>query len=304
MEIFSSKLNFDFMRMGKYAIVLSLLVIGASIYQWIILDDSAKYGVDYMGGYEILVKVSDDLGSEDLRAALRKSEFSDFVVQSFEAESKEYSIRLGAEGLDSATVRAEIDRALKQESSGEVEILATNYIGPTIGKELRRQALIAIIIGLFGILGYITYRFELAFALGAVAALFHDVIVCVGVYLFMKHSLNMASLAACLTIVGYSVNDTIIVFDRMREEIFKRKEFDLIELMNFSINATLSRTIITSLLTLFAAVSLLVFGGGAIQDLSLLLVVGVITGTYSTIFIASPIAYLWERFRTPVGAEQ
>ncbi|MCB0335368.1 MAG: protein translocase subunit SecF, partial [Bdellovibrionales bacterium] len=218
--------------------------------------------------------------------------------QAFEEDKNDYAIRIAGSAEDSKSVVEAIGKALEKGFPSGYEVMKTDFVGPTIGAELKKKAITALVVGLLGILGYITYRFEFAFALGAVIALFHDVIVCIGVYLLCGLTLNMATLAAALTIVGYSVNDTIIIFDRMREEMYKRKNFVLRDLMNYSINATLSRTIITSLLTLFSALALLIFGGGAIRDLSLFLVVGVITGTYSTIFIASPIALMWEEMRT------
>lgn len=296
MEIISSKTKFDFMGKKYIAFLLSLIVIVASFYEWF-ATGSEKFGIDYTGGHEVVVKIGGEADSEGIRKALKDGGIAAPIVQAFESEQGEYSIRVGGEE-ESAKVRQSIMSALKNQYSSEIEIIKTDFVGPTIGQELRRKALIAVIVGLIGILGYITYRFEFAFALGAVAALFHDVVVAIGVYLLLGQTISVATLAAALTVVGYSVNDTIIVFDRMREEIFKRQKYDLIEVMNFSINVTLSRTIITSLSTLFAAASLLIFGGGAIADLSLFLVIGVITGTYSTIFIASPVALAWEDFRS------
>ena len=302
MELVPADLKVDFLGKAKFAFVLSAIMIAASAYIWFTTGDS-KYGIDYQGGHEIVVKFnSDKVGSENIRKALNAKGVEGAIVQAFESVENEYSIRLGGgefEGSDSAaTVRNLVTDSLKAEYGESFEILKTDFVGPTIGKELRKKALIAILVGLIGMLIYITFRFELAFALGAVAALFHDVIVCMGLYLFFDFQINVATLAAALTIVGYSVNDTIIIFDRMREEIFRRKKFNLVELMNESIASTLSRTVITSLLTLFSALALLIFGGGAIQDLALFLVVGVITGTYSTIFIASPVALAWENYRS------
>lgn len=303
MELIPSGTKFDFMRRGIYAVTFSLCMIAASIYLFIAQGNS-KFGIDFLGGHEIIVKFNDDakVTSDALRSSLSKHGIENSVVQAFEADSNEYSIRLSGEDDNSKAVIGAITEAFNAaEYKDKFKIERTEFVGPTVGKELQRNALVAVGLGLIGILGYVTYRFEFAFALGAVAALFHDVIVSVGVYLLCGLTLNMASLAAALTIVGYSVNDTIIVFDRMREEMLRRKDFDLTDMMNASINSTLSRTVITSLLTLFSAAALLVYGGGAIAELSLFLVVGIITGTYSTIFIASPIAFWWARFRSPVG---
>ena len=300
MELISSDFKFDFIGKSKFAIFLSLICLGLSIFIWIDTGP-AKYGIDFKGGHEVILSFSKEVGSEAIRKALEKDGKFDPVVQAFEVEEGEYkySVRLSGNKDQSTAVKEELSAALDAGLKEKYTIAKTNFVGPTIGSELRKKALTAVILGLIAILAYITYRFEFAFALGAVAALFHDVIICIGIYLFFGKTLNMASLAAALTIVGYSVNDTIIVFDRMREEMFKQKNLGLKDLMNFSIAATLSRTVITSLLTLFSALALLIFGGGSIADLSLFLVVGVISGTYSTVFIAAPVALAWEYFRRP-----
>ncbi|MCL4160665.1 UNVERIFIED_CONTAM: hypothetical protein GTU68_005708, partial [Idotea baltica] len=212
------------------------------------------------------------------------------------SETQEFSIKLPGSEIGSGEVKSEISSVLNKNFKSVI-IQKTDFVGPTIGAELKKKALIAILVGLVGILAYITIRFEFAYALGAVVALFHDVIVCMGIYLLTDRTLSMATLAAALTIVGYSVNDTIILFDRVRENLFSAsKDESLLDIFNSSINSTLSRTIITSLLTLFSALALLIYGGGAIADLSLFLVIGVIAGTYSTIFIAAPVALAWENF--------
>ena len=269
--------------------------MAASVYIWIERGES-KYGIDYLGGHKLVVSFEQPTTSESVRKALASDDM-DVIVQSFEIGSNEFSIRVSSE-LSSQELLSTLKKKLGQSDIGSYKVIQQDFVGPTIGNELKRNALIAIVVGLFGMLLYITYRFEMAFAVGAVVALFHDVIVTMGVYLFCGNTISVATLAAALTIVGYSVNDTIIVFDRVREEIFRQKKADLIELINYSINRTLSRTVITSLLTLFSAIALLVYGGGAIADLSLFLCVGVITGTYSTIFIASPVALAFEHMRS------
>lgn len=303
-QLIDANAKFNFLGKAKFAFALSFLLLAGSVYVWIDRGEE-KFGIDYKGGHKIVVKFDESVeyetapDSESIRAALKVEGVENAVVQRFtELGALEYSIRLTGSVEDSSSVRQLIVTAMKNGFGDNFEIVQTDFVGPTVGGELQREAVIAILIGLVGILGYISFRFELAFALGAVAALFHDVVICMGIYLVSGLTLSVATLAAALTIVGYSVNDTIIVFDRMREEILKQKKFDLIDLMNHSINATLSRTVITSLLTLFSALALLIFGGGAIKDLSLFLVVGVIAGTYSTIFIASPVALGWENLRS------
>ena len=175
----------------------------------------------------------------------------------------------------------------------DFEILKIDYVGPTAGEELRTQALIAIIISVIGILIYISVRFEFAFALGAIVALFHDIVIGLGIYLLLGDTISVTTLAAALTLLGYSVNDTIVIFDRIREKLITAKSYVLENVINEALTEMLSRTIITSILTLFSAVALLIFGGGEIRDLSLFLVVGIVIGCYSTVFIASPVALWW-----------
>lgn len=300
MELISSDVRIDFLGKARIAFAFSFICVGLSFYLWFQQGDS-KYGIDFKGGHELIVLVKGDADTGSVRKALSKAGFTSLVVQSFESENGEFAVRLSGEQGDASEIRQRIVDALNGAFTEGAEVLGSDFVGPTIGKELQKKALTAVILGLIGILGYVTYRFEFAFALGVVAALFHDVVVAVGVYLFMGHTINMATLAAALTVVGYSANDTIVIFDRVREEIFRQKSFNLDDLINYSISVTLSRTVITSLSTLFAAGALLLYGGGAIADLSLFLVVGIIAGTYSTIFIAAPVALLWENFRTPVA---
>lgn len=296
MELIKPNSNFDFIAKKHFAFVISLVFIVLAIFVWN-RSGMEKYGIDYVGGHEIVVRFGSEIPKPaDIRKSLEANKLENFVVQAFESEGGEYSIKIPGSKVDSSEVKSIIESALSADFKN-ISILKTDFVGPTIGSELKRKAIIAIIVGLIGILAYITIRFEFAYALGAVVALFHDVIVCMGIYLISGRTLSMATLAAALTIVGYSVNDTIILFDRVRENLFSSaKDTTLKEIFNVSINQTLSRTIITSLLTLFSALALLLYGGGAIADLSLFLVIGVIAGTYSTIFIASPVALLWEGF--------
>lgn len=292
MKLIPENTKIDFLGKAKFAFAFSIIAVVGSIYIWIAKGES-KYGVDYKGGTEVVVAMTDAVESQAVRDALSKGGVESASVQSFEMGSNEYSIKVS--GSDEAA-RKEIENALKTAFGDKFTIERTDVVGPTIGEELRAKAAIAILFGMIGILLYISFRFEFAFALGAVVAVFHDVIVCTGVYLFFGREINASTLAAALTIVGYSVNDTIVIFDRVREEILKSKKFDITELINRCINATLSRTIITNLLTFLSALALLLYGGGAIADLSLYMVVGILIGTYSTMFVASPIVIAWDRW--------
>lgn len=301
MQIVPNNLNFDFIGKWKIAFTISLLLTVWSIYVWTSLGEK-KFGTDFTGGYSFVVKVASDVNSELIRSAVDAAGFPDSVVQSFEAGTNQYSIRMGGgEGPEAQIkeTKQKVEEILKKVSPKESEILSTDFVGPTIGKELRTKALLAIIIGCIGLLVYITLRFEFGFALGAVVAVFHDVNLSIGIFLAAGHTINMGGVAAALTILGYSVNDTIVIFDRVREELRnpRYKDMDLASLINMCINLTLSRTIITVGLTLFSVAALLLFGGGAIADLSFFLFVGMICGTYSTIYIASPVVLAWEWWR-------
>lgn len=293
MELISRNVNFDFLRHSKIPLLISIVFMIGSLYLWFSLGDS-KYGVDFKGGHEFVVRLPGVESTETLRKLMEEHKIEGATVQRFEIGSQEYSLRIPGSG-ESKEVRSQVEAALKSAFPDKHEIVRNEFIGPTIGRELRNKALVATLISLLVILAYVSYRFEFAFALGAVVALFHDVIVAMGFYLWVGFPVNMGTLAAALSIVGYSVNDTIVIFDRVREEILKNKNFDLIDVINRSINFTLSRTIITSLLTLFSALALVLFGGGAIADLSLFLFVGIVAGCYSTIFIASPVVLLWDK---------
>lgn len=301
MELIKPGTNFDFLGKRVWCFLFSGILIAATISVWFDRGEN-KYGIDFKGGNEILVKVDEATSTDSVREALEKGGVKDPLVQAFEAGSHEYSIRIS--DVDANTAREQVSGAIKAGFGDKFQVLQTDYVGPTIGKELKEKAILASILGLIGICLYVAFRFEWAFAMGALVALAHDVIVALGVYLFVGHDLTMASLAAALTIVGYSVNDTIVIFDRLREEMRKRKTYDLESLMNEVMNAMLGRTIITSGLTLLSALALLFVGGGAIADLSVFLVAGIISGSYSTIYIASPIVLWWEnwqRARRPVA---
>jgi preprotein translocase SecF subunit len=290
-----SKPNFDFIGKRYLCAVLSLVAVAASMWVFIQKGDD-KYGTDFSGGHEFLVSFTGDFNTDKVRTGLASNNLADARVQAFQGEKNEYSVRLGEVGqIDE--VRAKLDGALRAAFGDSAKIVKSDYVGPTVGKELRTSALIAVGLGLLGILAYIAIRFEFALGLGSIIALFHDVIIATGVYLAAGHVFSMSTLAAALTIVGYSVNDTVVVFDRVREERAKKKGASLASIVNEAINFTLSRTIITHLLTFISALALYTLGGGEIKDLSLYLVAGIVCGAYSTMFVVAPIVVAWEEWR-------
>ncbi len=296
-KIFVPKKTINFLSLAKPAAIFSTLLLVASFYTWFAKGPN-KYGIDYKGGYEIVVSFKTPVDSQHIRNAIEKIGIKDAVVQSFSG-ADEFLIRLSNDEKNPEEVKKEINAAFNENipelvgNQNAFEILKVDYVGPTAGEELRRQALIAVLISIVGILIYISIRFEFAFALGAVVALFHDISIGLGLYLMFGQTISVTTLAAALTLLGYSVNDTIVIFDRIREDLVSAKKYVLEDVINKAVTETLSRTIITSILTLFSAVALLVFGGGEIKDLSLFLVIGLVIGCFSTIFIASPIALWW-----------
>jgi preprotein translocase subunit SecF len=295
MELIPHDSKIDFLGKRGLCIPLSILLVAASVYFFISSGES-KYGTDFSGGHEFLVTFTGGQDSEQIRQGLTAQNVPDARVQAFQGQAKEFSIRLGEVG-DAQTIRGKVEAALKGAFGDTYTIQKTDYVGPTVGKELRTSASLAVAVGLIGILIYVAFRFEFSVGLASILALFHDVIISTGVYLLSGHQIGMATLAGALTIVGYSVNDTVVVFDRVREERNKRKNADLGAVVNEALNFTLSRTIITHLLTFFSALALYVIGGGEIADLSLYLCAGIVCGAYSTIFVVAPFVVFWERFR-------
>lgn len=297
MEFFAKTPSFDFLGKQRFFIVVSMLCVVLSVGYWVAIGE-ARYGVDFSGGHEIVVQMKDGVTSEDLRRVLDSGGIRDVSVQSFEAGSHEYSFRFQSD-RDSGAIRELITSLLRNGFPDRfVEIVKTDFVGPAVGAELQRKGLIAVVLGLVGILIYIAFRFEFAFGFGAIVAVFHDVIVSTGVYLYSGHTISMTTLAAALTILGYSVNDTIVIFDRVRDELaIAKKGETLATVVNRSINATLSRTLITQGLTTLSIAALMFLGSGAIAELSVFLFAGMVTGTYSTIYIASPAMIWWHRMR-------
>lgn len=296
-KIFVPKKTINFLSLSKPAAIFSTLLLIASFYMWFTKGND-KYGIDYKGGYEIVVSFETPVNAQSVRSSIEKIGIKDAIVQSFSG-ADEFLIRLSDDKKNPEEVKKELRDTFNNnipelsQKKDAFQILKVDFVGPTAGGELRKQAFMAVMISVIGILIYISIRFEFAFALGAVVALFHDVTIGLGLYLMCGQTISVTTLAAALTLLGYSVNDTIVIFDRIREDLIAAKKYVLEDVINEAITQTLSRTIITSILTLFSAIALLVFGGGEIKDLSLFLVIGLVIGCYSTIFIASPIALWW-----------
>lgn len=312
MEIIRQNTNFDFIGRRHFFVVVSMVLNVMAFYLWFTMGDE-KYGVDFRGGRELVVDFEAPVSTEQVRVSMAESGFKSAIVQEFQGEGNQFSIRFDekesgtAAGEGKEEALAKIKEGLNKISGGRAaSIVQDDVVGPVIGAQIRRDALWAISCSLIMMLVYIGFRFEWRYGVGSLFALFHDVIVVVGICLLCGMEMTGGILAALLTIVGYSVHDTIIVFDRIRENVGRAMKKDsklpkpdsfngLAKLMNISVNETLSRSILTSLTVFFVVLVLYLVGGGALKDMSFALLVGVVVGTYSSVFIACPIVLLFER---------
>ncbi len=285
----------DFVRLRFYAYALSGTAIAISII--LLALGNLKRGVDFTGGHLVQVKFTQgavEIG--ELRAALLKGGAVNAEVQAF-AEGTEYVIRTPLTEEAEGGKGAVVERALAARFPDAFEIVRAEDVGPKIGAELSRNALRAILWALGLILVYISWRFELRFAVGAVVALAHDVLITVGTLALTGREVSLPVVAGILTIVGYSLNDTIVIFDRIREELRLQRREPLPVVINAGINKSLARTLVTSFTTLLVLLTLYFFGGKVINDFAFTLLVGVIVGTYSSPFIATPVVLEWERLK-------
>jgi preprotein translocase subunit SecF len=295
MEFIKSGTKIDFMGKRLAAFIISSLLIIAGIVS-LIVHGGPNYGIDFAGGTLIQVRFSQPVTAGEIRESLKDVGLTG-TIQRFGAEGVgEYLIRLQTSSSDLEGLSATIKDALaKRFGKDTFEIRRTEMVGPKVGKDLRRKGLQAIIFALIGILIYISLRFKFRFAVGAVVALAHDVMITVGVFSLTNKEFSLPVLAALLTIVGYSLNDTIVVYDRIRENMGRMRREILEKTINISINETLSRTILTSFTTIIVVLILFLMGGGVIHDFTFALLIGIVVGTYSSIFVASPLVVLWEK---------
>jgi preprotein translocase subunit SecF len=294
-ELIKPGTKIDFMGRKRIGFLFSGIVMLIGIVS-LILHGGPIYGIDFAGGTQAQVKFSQPVEPEAIRGALKQAGLGTSSVQGFEAEGKgEYLIRLETSPADLAGLSATISAALaKQFGEKSFEVRRIEIVGPKVGKELRNKGILATILALTAMLIYISWRFEFRFAVGGVVALAHDVIVTIGILSLTNTEFSIPILAALLTIVGYSINDTIVVYDRIRENLPKMRKEPLEKVINISVNETLSRTILTSFTVFIVLLALYFLGGGVIHDFSFALIVGVVFGTYSSVFIASALVAVWE----------
>jgi preprotein translocase subunit SecF len=290
MEFFRADTHIDFMGKRRLmAMLLAVLIatsLGAIIFRGLVL------GLDFTGGTLIEVSYTVPVELTDIRAQLSQGGFADAVVQHF-GSPRDVMVRLAPRGdEDNAQLSNRVLAVLQESSSEPVEMRRVEHVGAQIGEELTEQGGLAMLFALIGILIYVALRFEWRFALGAVLATVHDTVFTLGFFALFGIEFDLTVLAALLAVIGYSLNDTIVVFDRIRENFRRMRTGTVVDVMNVSINQTLSRTIMTSGTTLLVVLSLFIFGGQVIHGFALALIVGIVIGTVSSIYVASPLA-LW-----------
>mgnify|MGYP003663786303 FL=1 len=280
-------IKIDFLSKRRIAFFLSSLLIIISIAS--LATQGLKKGIDFTGGTLIEMGFSETVKLDELRGLLDQANFNGAVVQHF-GSSNEVLIRLlPDEALNTAALSNKMLDVINKQFSQQGELRRAEFVGPQVGEELSEDGGLALLYALICILIYVTFRFEYRFALGSVAALAHDVIITLGFFSVFQFEFDLTVLAAILAVIGYSLNDTIVVFDRVRENFRKLRKGSPTDVVNISLNQTLSRTIMTSLTTLLVLIALFIFGGEIIHDFALALIVGVVVGTYSSIYVASPI---------------
>lgn len=291
MQFFNKAPHFDFMAKRKIAISISLLLVVGSIAS--LATRSLNFGLDFSGGTLIEMGYQHTVDLNAVRDKLSTAGFKDAVVQNF-GTSQEIIVRLAPkeEGVNRADLSTQIIEILKTTSEQEIHMRRVEFVGPQVGEELAEQGGLAVLYALICIFIYVFFRFEWRFAAGAVVALFHDVLITLGVFSVLQLDFDLTVLAACLAVIGYSLNDTIVVFDRIRENFRKIRKRSSEQIVNTSLNQTLARTLVTSLTTLLVLVSLFVVGGELIRGFSTALIIGVIVGTYSSMYIASSTALM------------
>jgi preprotein translocase subunit SecF len=277
--------NIDYMRLRKPAVIVSSTLVLLAIAM--IAIRGLNFGIDFTGGTLIEVGYSEPVRLEVVRDALAQGGIDRTIVQHF-GTSQDVLIRIPPAGeASSAELSDRVLRLLKSDAPSEVEMRRVEFVGPQVGEELREDGGLAVLFATIGILIYVAFRFELRFALGAVIAIVHDVVITVGFFAATGIEFDLTVLAAALAVLGYSLNDTIVVFDRVRENFRKRRKLSPVEVVNVSINETMARTIVTGLTTLLVLIALLLFGGEIMYGFAVALIIGVVVGTYSSIYIAS-----------------
>jgi preprotein translocase subunit SecF len=290
--------KYPFMRLSRFGFFVSGILCAISIVLFATIG--LNYGIDFKGGSVITIRTTGPAQLDQLRSTLNGLGLGGVELQQFGGPS-DVLIRLGAQGDDKLEQSAQAK--VKQALGAGVEVRSTETVGPKVSEELTQQAIAAVMLSLLFVMIYLWVRFEWQFAVGAILSLLHDVTLSIGLFCIIGLDFNLSIIAAILTIIGYSLNDTVVVFDRIREFLRKYKSMPLADLIDFSINSVLPRTILTSLATMMALLALYVFGGEVIRGFTFAMIWGVVVGTYSSIFIASPVLILLGTKRDMPGAD-
>ena len=281
------KYNFNFINHFKKFNLISLILVLLSLF--FVLFKGLNYGIDFKGGTLIEVRIqNNDIRVSDIRDSLNKLNLGDVNVKNF-GEKSDFLIKIEKKLNNNDSLISEIKTSLDQDLNEEVNYRRVESVGPKVSAELLKSGIISIGLALLMMLFYFWFRFEWQFSLGSIIALFHDVIITLGIFSILSIEINLSIVAAVLTIVGYSLNDTVVIYDRIRENLSKFNKLEIDQVSNLSVNETLSRTLITSVTTLLALFSIFILGGEILKGFSFAMILGVIIGTYSSIFVASPV---------------
>jgi len=285
MELIKTHTNIDFMAQRRLAVIVSCVLLLISVVSLGVRG--LNYGIDFTGGTLIEVGYPETADLVQVRADLEADGFPRAIVQYF-GTTHDVLVRLAPRGdVSKAELSSDVLRILRRTGGDDMELRRVEFVGPQVGEELAEQGGLAMLIALGAILVYVSFRFQWKFSLGAVAALFHDVIITLGFFSVLALEFDLTVLAAVLAVIGYSLNDTIVVFDRVRENFRTMRKGSSIEIFNASLNQTLSRTLMTSLTTLLVLITLFFLGGELIHEFATALIVGVVVGTYSSVYVAS-----------------
>jgi len=298
MELIRPDTRYDFIGKRKFALWLSLIAILLCVGS-IFFHRGLRYGVDFAGGLLVQVKFSKAVEISEVRKAMDAMGMKDAVVQKFGGED-EFLIRIEKTSEDLEEASKKVQASIKEQfKDAPPEIRRVEVVGPKVGQDLKKKAVWAVGLSFLAILIYVAFRFHtFAYGLGGIAALLHDIIITYGVISIFNIEYSLTLLAVILTIIGFSINDTIVIFDRVRENIKKMRKDNLETIFNVSINETLGRTILTSGTVMMVVLILFFFGGPVIHDFAFTLAIGLISGTYSTVYIAGPVVLLWEKYVT------
>jgi preprotein translocase subunit SecF len=294
MELIKPGIHIDFVGKMKYAIIFSVILTVISVAS-VIIHGGLNLGIDFAGGSIIQVKFQKDMTADKIREALKSTRLENSIIQQFGLN--EFLIRTTESFHDQKLFAENVDNPLTAAFNKDYEIRRVEVVGSKVGMDFQRKAIFAVILSWLAMLVYIAWRFEFRYALGGIIALVHDVLIIIGTVSILNMEFTISILAAVFFIIGYSINDTIVVLDRIRENVKLNPRQKLAETINMSINQTLSRTILTSFTVFLTVIALYIWGGPVLHDLAFSLLVGVVFGTYSSVFISCPIVLFFENLQ-------